>query len=143
LFQRLADNVSRSIALKGLLFVQTEPTSKARAAHRVHDKIQSVARQAADPSWLIKETPPQLRPSAKRTIQNLLKQIARDSQQVSSARRYLVTTLSRSPAEPLDVATILERVDGQSEPEHILEELIQLQRSKALRLTIEYGEGNG
>lgn len=142
LFQHLSATVRRSIALKGLLFVQTESASKARATHRVHDKIQSIARQAADLSWLIEESPPRLRPGAKRTVQNLQKQIARESQKVSSARHYLVNSLSLSPAAPVDIATILEQADGQHEPEHVLEELIQLQRARALRLTIEYQEGD-
>jgi hypothetical protein len=42
----------------------------------------------------------------------------------------------------VDIATILEQADGQHEPEHVLEELIQLQRARALRLTIEYQEGD-
>jgi hypothetical protein len=143
LFQQLAKRVSRSISLKGLLFVQAEPTGKGHAAHdRLHAKIQMVAQQAADPAWLIAGIPPQVRPEAAKAIHSLQKQITRKSQTISSARQEVINSLSRSSAASVDIATILEQVDGRSEPEHVLEELVQLQRARILRLTIEYQEGD-
>ncbi|NJL03535.1 MAG: hypothetical protein HC911_01190 [Chloroflexaceae bacterium] len=138
LFQHLADIVSRTIALKGLLFVQTESANKAHATHKVYGKIQSVAQQAADPSWLFEEKPPRLRHEAKRSVQDLQQQIARASQKVSSARQYLVRSLSLSSAASVNVAMILEQAARQNESAQILEELIQLQQVGALSLKIEF-----
>lgn len=142
LFQQLAAITSRSVSLKELLFVHTATIGKASAAYtRLRAKIQSVAQQATNPQWLIAGIPPQLRSGAIKEIESLQQQIETAAQNTSTVRQYLVNSLSLSPAPSVDMATVLDQVNGQTEPRQLLEELVQLQRAGILRLTIEYQHG--
>lgn len=135
-----ANSAARAIALWSLELTNSGAgKGEALARSKLRADIRSAARHARDETWLLTGPRVGLSKEAARTLKALHRRLA--AQETDAGRwegyRRLADALAALPPGPTDVALLLQSANGSIQQDGLLEELVRLHQTGAIRLLVD------